>query len=174
LFYNGAEFDAEQQTEANMQKITPFLWFNDNAEEAANFYVSIFKNSKILNISRYGEGGPRPAGMAMSTTFQLDGQEIMALSGGPEFKFTEAISLFVTCETQEEVDWYWNQLCAGGEESQCGWLKDKFGLSWQIVPTALGELLADPDPARAQRVMQAMLQMRKINIASLRRAYEQG
>jgi predicted 3-demethylubiquinone-9 3-methyltransferase (glyoxalase superfamily) len=157
-----------------VQKITPFLWFNDNAEEAASFYVSIFKNSQIVNVSRYGEGGPKPAGTAMIVNFQLDGQEVMALNGGPEFKFTEAISLYVTCETQEEVDGYWNRLTDGGEEVQCGWLKDKFGLSWQIVPTALGKLMGDSDPVRAQRVMQAMLQMKKIDIAGLQRAYEQG
>ena len=156
-----------------MAKITPFLWFNDNAEEAMNFYVSIFKNSKVLGISRYGEGAPRPAGMVMTATFELDGQEFVALNGGPEFKFTEATSFYVNCATQEEVDWYWDRLTSeGGEESQCGWLKDKFGLSWQIVPTALGELLGDPDPLKAQRVMQAMLQMKKIDIAGLQRAHD--
>lgn len=155
-----------------MHKITPFLWFDDNAEEAMNYYISIFKNSKVVSLSRYGEGSPRPAGTVMVATFELDGQELMALNGGPEYKFTEAISLFVTCETQEEVDWYWNQLSSGGEEGPCGWLKDKFGLSWQIVPKALGELLGDPDPAKAQRVMRAMLQMKKIDIASLKRASE--
>ena len=157
-----------------MQKVTPFLWFDHQAEEAANYYVSIFKNSKILSVSRYAEGAPRPAGTAMTVTFELDGQEFMALNGGPEFKFTEAISLFVNCETQEEVDAYWEQLSAGGEESQCGWLKDKFGLSWQIVPSALGKLLGDPDPEKSKRVMQAMLQMRKIEVAGLQRAYDQG
>jgi predicted 3-demethylubiquinone-9 3-methyltransferase (glyoxalase superfamily) len=155
-----------------MHKITPFLWFDDNAEEAMNYYISIFKNSKVVSLSRYGEGSPRPAGTVMVATFELDGQELMALNGGPEYKFTEAISLFVTCETQEEVDWYWNQLSSGGEEGPCGWLKDKFGLSWQIVPKALGELLGDPDPAKAQRVMRAMLQMKKIDIAGLKRASE--
>ena len=151
-----------------MQKITPFLWFNDNAEEAMNFYVSIFKNSKILNVSRYGEGGPAPAGMVMTASFQLEGQEYMVLNGGPHFKFTEAISLFVSCENQEEVDDLWTKLTAdGGEESQCGWLKDKFGLSWQIIPKALGEALGNPDPAKAQRAMQAMLQMKKIDIQKL-------
>jgi predicted 3-demethylubiquinone-9 3-methyltransferase (glyoxalase superfamily) len=180
MFYNGGSLKKSASRlkqiideGVNMQKITPFLWFDDQAEEAMNFYVSIFKNSKVVNVSRYGEGGPKPAGTAMIATFQLDGQEIMALNGGPEFKFTEAISFFVTCETQEEVDWYWNRLSAGGEESQCGWLKDKFGLSWQIVPTALGQLMGDPDPAKAQRVMHAMLQMRKIDIAVLQRAYNQ-
>ena len=155
-----------------MQKITPFLWFDNQAEEAMNFYVSLFKNSKILSVSRYGEGGPGPAGTVMTATFQLDGQEFMALNGGPYFKFTEAISLFVNCETQEEVDVLWEKLLEGGEEQQCGWLKDRYGLSWQIVPTALGEMLGDPDPKKAQSVMQAMLQMTKIDIAALRRAYD--
>ena len=158
-----------------MSKITPFLWFEDNAEEAMNFYVSVFKNSKVLGISRYGEGAPRPAGMVMTASFELDGQEFIALNGGPEFKFTEATSFYVNCATQEEVDWYWDQLTAnGGEESQCGWLKDKFGLSWQIVPTTLGELLGDPDPVKGQHVMQAMLQMKKIDIAGLQRARDQA
>jgi predicted 3-demethylubiquinone-9 3-methyltransferase (glyoxalase superfamily) len=156
-----------------MQKVTPFLWFDNQAEEAMNLYVSLFKNSKVLGVSRYGEGGPGPAGTVMTGTFQLDGQEFMALNGGPYFKFTEAISLFVNCETQGEVDELWEKLSEGGEISQCGWLKDKYGLSWQIVPTALGEMLGDPDPKKAQRVMQAMLQMTKIDIAALRRAYEQ-
>ncbi len=154
-----------------MQKITPFLWFNDNAEEAMNFYTSIFKNSKILSVNRYGEGAPVPAGTVMTATFQLEGQEFMALNGGPHFKFTEAISLFVNCETQAEVDELWAKLTAdGGEESQCGWLKDKFGLSWQIIPSALGEALGNPDPAKAQRAMQAMLQMKKIDIQKLKDA----
>jgi predicted 3-demethylubiquinone-9 3-methyltransferase (glyoxalase superfamily) len=157
-----------------MQKITQFLWFDNQAEEAMNFYVSIFKNSKIVSVSRYGEAGPGPSGTVLTGTFQLDGQEFMALNGGPEFKFTEAISLFVSCETQEEVDYFWERLSEGGEESQCGWLKDKFGLSWQIVPTALGELLGDKDPQKAGRVMQAMLQMKKINIKTLQAAYEQS
>lgn len=151
-----------------MKKITPFLWFDDQAEEAMNFYVSIFKNSKVLNVS------PGPNGKAFTVSFELDGQVFTALNAGPEFKFTEAISFFVSCESQEEVDYYWEKLLAGGEESQCGWLKDKYGLSWQIVPTALGELLGDPDPVKSQRVMQAMLQMRKIEIAGLRQAYEQA
>jgi len=155
-----------------MQKITTFLWFDDQAEEAANLYTSIFKNSKIMGVSRYGEAGPGPAGQVMTVNFQIEGQEFTALNGGPEFKFTEAISLVVNCETQAEVDHYWEKLSAGGEESQCGWLKDKFGLSWQIVPTALGELLGGPDPVKAQRAMQAMLQMRKLDIAALQRAYE--
>ena len=155
-----------------MQKITPFLWFDNQAEEAMNLYVSLFKNSKVLGVSRYGEGGPGPAGTVMTATFQLDGQEFMVLNGGPEFKFTEAISLFVNCETQEEVDELWEKLSEGGEISQCGWLKDKYGLPWQIVPTALGEMLGDPDLKKAQSVMQAMLQMTKIDIAALRRAYD--
>jgi predicted 3-demethylubiquinone-9 3-methyltransferase (glyoxalase superfamily) len=155
-----------------MQKITTFLWFDNQAEEAAKLYVSLFKDSKITNVSRYGEGGPRPAGTAMIVNFQLAGQEYMALNGGPVFKFTEATSLFVNCETQEEVDRLWNKLTEGGEESQCGWLKDKFGLSWQIVPTALGELMGDPDPVKSQRVLQAMLKMKKIDVAGLKRAYE--
>ena len=155
-----------------MPTITPFLWFNDNAEDAANFYASIFKNSKVMNVSRYGEGSPFPAGTAMIVNFQLDGRDYMALNGGPEFKFTEAFSLFVSVETQEEVDDLWQKLSAGGEEVQCGWLKDKFGLSWQIVPTVLGELASAPDPVKAQRVMQAMLQMKKLDIAGLQRAYE--
>ena len=156
-----------------MQRITPFLWFNDNAEEAVNFYTSIFRNSKILSMSRYPEGTPDPAGKVMTATFQLEGQEFIALNGGPQFRFTEAISLFVNCETQNEVDELWEKLSAGGEKGQCGWLKDKYGMSWQIVPTALGQLLGDKDPRKAQNVMQAMLKMTKINIAELKRAYEQ-
>ncbi|MFN2521159.1 MAG: VOC family protein [Candidatus Limnocylindria bacterium] len=155
-----------------MQKITPFLWFDDNAEEAMNFYVSIFKNSKIHEVRRYDAGGPGPDGTVMTGTFQLEGQEFMALNGGPEFKFTQAISLFVNCETQQEVDELWNKLSAGGEEDQCGWLRDKFGLSWQIVPRRLGELLGDRDPERSKRAMEAMLKMHKIDIAGLERAAE--
>ena len=154
-----------------MPKITPFLWFNDNAEEAINFYISLFKDSKITNISRYGESSPLPAGTIMTASFQLDGQEFTALNGGPYFKFNEAVSFVVDCETQEEVDYFWNNLSAGGEEGQCGWLKDKFGLSWQVVPRALGVLAGDPDPAKAQRVMKAMLQMKKLDVALLQRAY---
>jgi predicted 3-demethylubiquinone-9 3-methyltransferase (glyoxalase superfamily) len=157
-----------------MQKITPFLWFDGNAEEAMKFYVSIFKNSKILSVARYGEGGPGPAGSVMTGTFQLDGQELIALNGGPHFKFTEAISLFVNCETQEEVDELWEKLSAGGQKSRCGWLKDKFGLSWQIIPKALGMMLQDKDPEKSKRVMNAMLQMDKIDIKGLKQAYEQG
>ena len=156
-----------------MQKITPFLWFDDQAEEAMNFYTSIFKNSKIGSITRYGEEGPGPAGTVMIATIQLDGQEFVALNGGPEFKFTEAISFVVNCETQEEVDELWEKLSEGGEEGQCGWLKDKYGLSWQIVPTALGEMMQDKDAEKSGRVMKAMLQMGKIDIKTLRRAYEE-
>lgn len=157
-----------------MNKITPFLTFNDQAEEAVNFYVSIFKNSKILGTNRYGEGGPMPAGTLMSASFVLDGREYMALNGGPQFTFTDGFSLFVECETQAEVDEYWEKLSAGGEKGSCGWLKDRFGLSWQVIPSALGELLGAEDPRKAQNVMQAMLQMSKIDIAALRQAYEQG
>jgi len=150
-----------------LQKITPFLWFNDNAEEAINFYVSIFKNSKV------GTMTPGADGKVMSASFQLEGQEFMALNGGPHFKFTEAISLFVNCETQEEVDGLWDRLTAdGGSPSQCGWLKDKFGLSWQIIPSSLGRMLHDEDRARSGRVMQAMLQMQKIDLRALKQAYE--
>ena len=155
-----------------MQKITPFLWFDNQAEEAANFYVSIFKNSKILGVSHFGEAGPGPAGTVLTVTFQLDGHEFTALNGGPHFTFTEAISLFVNCETQQEVDELWAKLTAGGEESMCGWLKDKYGLSWQIVPGVLLELMQDKDPLKAKRVTEAMLQMRKIDIAKLQQAYE--
>jgi len=156
-----------------MQKITPFLWFDNKAEEAMNFYVSIFKNSKRGRISRYGDAGPGPKGTVMVATFQLEGQEFIALNGGPHFKFTEAISLVVNCETQDEVDAFWEKLSEGGSKGQCGWLKDKYGLSWQIVPTVLGELMSDPDPEKSKRVMQAMLQMTKIDIKGLRQAYEQ-
>jgi predicted 3-demethylubiquinone-9 3-methyltransferase (glyoxalase superfamily) len=158
--------------EENMQKITPFLWFNDNAEEAVNFYVSIFKNSKVLSVTRYGDAGPGPKGTVMTAKFELDGSQFMALNGGPTFKFTEAISFVVDCQTQQEVDEYWQKLSAGGSEGQCGWLKDKFGLSWQIVPKALGVMLGDKDPAKSQRVMQAMLQMTKIDIGALQQAYD--
>jgi predicted 3-demethylubiquinone-9 3-methyltransferase (glyoxalase superfamily) len=156
-----------------MQKITPFLWFDSNAEEAARFYTSIFKNSKILNVSRYGDAGPGPKGSVMVVSFQLDGQQFTALNGGPKFKFSEAFSFVVNCENQREIDEYWNKLTAGGgQESQCGWLKDKFGFSWQIVPTALGTLMTDKDPKKANRVMQALLQMKKLDIATLERAAE--
>jgi predicted 3-demethylubiquinone-9 3-methyltransferase (glyoxalase superfamily) len=153
------------------QKITTFLWFDGNAEEAANHYTSIFKNSKILNVARYGEAGPGPKGSVMTVRFQLEGQEFIALNGGPQFKFTEAISLLVNCDTQKEVDEFWTKLTAGGEEGPCGWLKDKFGLSWQIVPSALFGLLQDKDPEKSKRVMEAMLQMKKIDIARLEQAY---
>ena len=153
------------------QKITPFLWFNDNAEEAMNYYVSIFKNSKILSVNRYPEGAPGPSGKVMTATFELDGQQFTALNGGPEFGFTEAISFFVNCETQQEVDELWDKLCAGGQPSMCGWLKDKYGLSWQIIPKALGQLMGDKDPEKAGRVMQAMLQMQKIDVKKLEEAY---
>jgi predicted 3-demethylubiquinone-9 3-methyltransferase (glyoxalase superfamily) len=156
-----------------VQKITPFLWFDDQAEEAMNLYVSLFKNSKIVSVNRYGDSGPGQKGKVMTATFQLDGQEFMALNGGPELRFTEAISFFVNCETQIEVDELWEKLSAGGEKGQCGWLKDKYGVSWQIIPSALGQLLGGTDPQKSQRVMQAMLQMTKIDIAALRRAYEQ-
>ena len=155
-----------------MQRITPSLWFDTEAEDAANFYVSVFKNSQVLNVSRYGEAGPRPAGMVMTVDFELDGQEFIALNGGPEFPFTEAVSLQVNCETQDEVDRYWSVLSEGGEEGPCGWLKDRYGLSWQIIPVALTELLNDPDTAKAQRAMAAMLQMKKIDIAALHAAAE--
>jgi predicted 3-demethylubiquinone-9 3-methyltransferase (glyoxalase superfamily) len=157
-----------------MQKITPFLWFDNQAEEAMNFYASIFKNSKIGDISRYGAEGPGPKGTVMTATFQLNGQEFMVLNGGPVFTFTPAISFFVTCETQEEVDHLWEKLSEGGEKQRCGWLKDKFGLSWQIVPTALGELLQSGNAEKSGNVMKAMLQMDKIDIEGLRQAYEQG
>jgi len=155
-----------------VHKITPFLWFDDKAEEAMNFYVSIFKNSKVGSVTRYGDAGPGPKGTVMSATFQLDGQDFFALNGGPLFKFTEAISFFVNCETQEEVDELWEKLTAGGGAPQrCGWLKDKYGLSWQIIPKVLGEMLGDKDPQKSQRVMQAMLQMNKIDIQRLKEAY---
>jgi predicted 3-demethylubiquinone-9 3-methyltransferase (glyoxalase superfamily) len=156
-----------------MQKITPFLWFDSNAEEAMKFYVSIFKNSKVGRVTRYGDAGPGPKGTVMSATFELDGQEFSALNGGPQFKFTPAISFFVNCETQQEVDELWEKLSAGGKKDRCGWLTDKFGLSWQIIPTALGKMLGDRDPAKASRVMKAMLQMDKIDINGLKRAYDQ-
>jgi len=157
-----------------MQKITPFLWFNDQAEEAMIFYVSIFKNSKVGRVTRYPKGSPGPEGKVMSVTFQLEGQEFMGLNGGPMFKFSEAISLFVDCETQEEVDDLWARLTAGGEPGRCGWLKDKYGLSWQIIPRALMKLMQDPEPKKSQRVMQAMLKMSKIEVSELQRAYDEG
>jgi predicted 3-demethylubiquinone-9 3-methyltransferase (glyoxalase superfamily) len=155
-----------------MQKITPFLWFDGKAEEAMNFYVSIFKNSMVGSVTRYGAAGPGPKGSVMSAMFRLDGQEFFALNGGPHFTFTPAISFFVNCETQQEVDELWERLSEGGEKSRCGWLKDKYGLSWQIIPSVLSELLHDKDPAKSGRVMKAMMQMGKIDIAGLQRAYD--
>jgi len=155
-----------------MQKITPFLWFDHQAEEAMNFYISIFKNSKVVSIARYGEAGPGPKGSVMTAAFQLDGQDFVALNGGPQFTFSPAISFVVNCKTQEEVDEFWEKLSDGGKENQCGWLDDKFGVSWQIVPSVLGQLLSDADPVKSGRVMQAMLQMTKIDIAGLKRAFE--
>ncbi len=163
--------------ESLMQKITPFLWFDDEAEEAAKFYMSIFKNSKIGKITRYGKEGyevhGRPAGTVMTVEFQIDGQKFVALNGGPQFKFTEAVSFSVDCKTQKEVDEFWEKLTEGGEGGACGWLKDKFGLSWQINPTILGEMLQDKDSKKAGRVMAAMLKMKKIDIETLKKAYEQ-
>jgi len=153
-----------------LQKITPCLWFDTEGEEAANFYTSVFPNSRIVHVARYGAAGPRPEGTVMTVTFELDGQEFLALNGGPQFTFDEAISFQVSCETQEEVDAFWSALSEGGEEGPCGWLKDKFGLSWQIVPTVLPELLGDSDAEKSQRVMRAMLEMKKIEIDALERA----
>jgi predicted 3-demethylubiquinone-9 3-methyltransferase (glyoxalase superfamily) len=160
------------QAMTHQQKITTFLWFNDNAEEAIRFYTSLFGDSKIVSQSRWGEGGPVPKGTLMSSTFRLAGQEFIALNGGPQFKFTEAISLFVTCETQAEVDKLWDALTAGGTPSQCGWLKDKYGLWWQIIPTALERMIYDKDPSKARRATEAMLKMGKIDIAQLQKAYD--
>lgn len=161
-----------------MQKITPFLWFDDKAEEAVNFYVSLFKNSKITGITHYqdksAEVSGRPKGSVMTVEFQIESQEFVALNGGPHFKFTEAVSFVVNCETQEEVDKFWEKLSEGGVKSQCGWLKDKYGLSWQVVPTVLGELFKDKDPAKSKRVMDAMLTMQKLDIQTLKQAYEQA
>jgi len=160
-----------------MQKITPCLWFDNQAEEAVNFYVSIFKKSKIMDIARYGEAGAKvsgkPEGTVMTVTFLLEGQEFMALNGGPEFKFTEAVSFIVNCKTQKEVDEYWKKLSEGGEEGPCGWLKDRYGVSWQIVPIVLGEMLQDKDTRKSEKVMKAMLQMKKLDIKALKQAYEQ-
>ncbi|MBI5667476.1 MAG: VOC family protein [Chloroflexi bacterium] len=155
-----------------MQKITPFLWFNNQAEEAARFYTSIFKNSRITDVVRYTDSGPAPAGTVMTVTFELDGQQFTALNGGPEFNFTEAISFAVDCETQEEVDRLWNALTEGGEPGMCGWLKDKYGVSWQVVPTVLYKMLHDPDPAKTKRVTEAVFQMKKLHIPTLQAAYE--
>lgn len=155
-----------------MQKITPFLWFDNNAEEAANFYVSVFKDAKILSVSRYGDAGPGPKGTVMVAEFQIEGQEFVALNGGPRFKFTEAISFVVNCGTQEEVNYFWDRLSEGGEKSRCGWLKDKFGLWWQVVPMVLGKLMSDSDQEKVKRVTEAMLKMDRIDIEPLQRAYE--
>jgi predicted 3-demethylubiquinone-9 3-methyltransferase (glyoxalase superfamily) len=157
-----------------MQQITPFLWFDGKAEEAMNFYVSLFKNSKVVSVSRYGEAGPGPKGSVMSATFELAGQRFIALNGGPQFTFSPAISFLINCETQEEVDDLWEKLSEGGKKDRCGWLRDRYGLSWQVIPSALGEMLQDKDPAKSRRVMQAMLQMDKIEIRRLREAYDQG
>ena len=154
-----------------MQKITPFLWFDDQAEQAMNHYVSIFKNSKVKGVTRYGDAGPRPKGSVMTASFELEGQEFTALNGGPHFRFNEAISFVVSCRNQEEVNELWQRLSEGGATNKCGWLKDKFGLSWQIVPVVLIEFLSDPDPEKSRRVMAAMLQMTKIDVAKLRQAY---
>jgi predicted 3-demethylubiquinone-9 3-methyltransferase (glyoxalase superfamily) len=156
----------------SVQKITPFLWFDHQAEEAVRFYVSIFPNSKIVKMVRYGSAGPGPAGSVMTVDFELEGQSFVALNGGPHFKFTEAISFVVSCRTQDEVDFYWEKLSADGGEVQCGWLKDKFGLSWQIVPTRFLELISDPDPQKTGRVMKAMFTMKKLDIRALEKAYE--
>jgi predicted 3-demethylubiquinone-9 3-methyltransferase (glyoxalase superfamily) len=164
----------EGEKSVPIQKITPFLWFDHQAEEAAGFYTSIFPNSKIIKVVRYGKAGPGPAGSAMTVEFQLEGQPLVALNGGPHFKFTEAISFLVNCQTQDEVDTYWEKLSAGGSDMQCGWLKDKFGLSWQIVPTVLPALLSDPDPEKSQRVMKVMLTMKKLDIRALKQAYEKS
>ncbi|MGZ5332442.1 MAG: VOC family protein [Solirubrobacterales bacterium] len=152
------------------QKITPNLWFDTEAEEAAEFYTSVFKNSQIVNVTHYTEAGPREAGMVMTVEFELDGQRFVGINGGPEFKFDEAVSFEIDCETQDEIDYYWEALTEGGKESMCGWLQDKYGLSWQVVPTGMEELFADPDPERAKRAMEAMLKMRKLDIAALRSA----
>jgi predicted 3-demethylubiquinone-9 3-methyltransferase (glyoxalase superfamily) len=154
------------------QKITTFLWFDTNAEEAAKHYTSIFKNSKILEVARYGDAGPGPKGSVMIVRFQLDGQEFIALNGGPQFRFTEAISFSVSCSSQQEVDEYWSKLSAGGEEQPCGWLKDRYGLSWQVTPTALGRMLSDPDPKKSRRVVDAMFTMKKIDLGVLQQAYQ--
>lgn len=155
------------------QKISPFLWFDGNAEEAANFYVSVFKNSEILEVSQYGDDGPGPAGQVLVVNFTLDGQDFKALNGGPMYKFTEAVSFMIDCADQSEVDYFWDKLSEGGEESQCGWLKDRFGLSWQVVPTQLGSLISGNDPVRANRAMQAMMKMSKLDLAVLQAAYDQ-
>ena len=155
-----------------MRKITPFLWFDGQAEQAMNFYVGVFKNSKVLSVNRYGKGAPVPEGTVLTASFELDGQQFVALNGGPMYKFSPATSFVVDCDTQEEVDYYWEKLGEGGTYNRCAWLDDKFGVTWQIVPKQLGQLLSDPDPVKAGRVMQAMMQMGKIDIAALQRAYD--
>jgi predicted 3-demethylubiquinone-9 3-methyltransferase (glyoxalase superfamily) len=160
----------DERTRAMPRQIVPNLWFDTEAEEAANFYISVFPNSRIVFVSHYTEGSPREAGMVMTVEFELDGQRFVGINGGPQFKFDEAVSFQITCEDQDELDYYWDRLTDGGSESQCGWLKDRFGLSWQVVPTGMEELFSDPDPERARRAMQAMLQMRKLDVAALRRA----
>jgi len=157
-----------------MQKIVPFLWFEDKAEEAMNFYVSVFKNSRVVRVSRYGDAGPGAKGTVMSATFQIEGQDFFALNGGSLFSFTPAISFFVNCETQQEVDELWEKLSEGGKKERCGWLKDRYGVSWQIIPTVLGKLLGDKDPGKAKSVMTAMLQMEKLDIRKLQEAHERG
>lgn len=157
-----------------MQKITPFLWFNGKAEEAANFYVSLFNNSRVVSVSRYGEAGPGPKGAVMSVTFQLNGQDFYALNGGPQFSFTPAISFFINCETQQEIDNLWERLSEGGQKLRCGWVTDRYGVTWQVVPIVLGKMLQDKDAVKAKRVVNAMMQMDKLDIAGLKQAYEQG
>jgi predicted 3-demethylubiquinone-9 3-methyltransferase (glyoxalase superfamily) len=156
--------------DAMQTKIIPNLWFDTEAEEAAEFYISVFKNSRIVNVAHYTEAGPRPAGTVMTVEFEVDGQRFVAINGGPEFTFSEAVSFQITCETQDEIDYYWDRLSEGGQEGPCGWLKDRFGLSWQVMPTGMEELFADPDPKRAERAMQAMFGMKKLDIAALRSA----
>jgi predicted 3-demethylubiquinone-9 3-methyltransferase (glyoxalase superfamily) len=155
-----------------MSKVTPFLWFDGQAEQAAAFYVSLFPNSRIVNVARYGKAGPGPEGTAMTVLFELDGRRYIALNGGPHYTFNEAVSFSVGCDGQEEVDRYWAALTEGGEEGRCGWLKDRWGLSWQVTPTALGQMLSDPDPVRSRRAMEAMLEMKKIDIAGMRQAFD--
>jgi predicted 3-demethylubiquinone-9 3-methyltransferase (glyoxalase superfamily) len=166
-------YHSEKEITVAIQKITPFLWFDTQAEEAANFYVSVFPDSKVVKVLRYGTGTPMPAGSVMTVEFELSEQTFVALNGGPHFKFTEAVSFVVDCQSQAEVDHYWEKLCAGGAEIQCGWLKYKYGLAWQIVPAQLAKLLSDPDPARAERVIKAMMQMKKLDLAALEAAREE-
>lgn len=168
----GAAATRSERTQPRTQKITTFLWFDNNAEEAVNFYTSIFKNSRILNSARYGDAGPGPKGTIMTISFQLDGQEFTALNGGPQFKFTEAVSQVVHCDTQQEIDYFWEKLSEGGEKVECGWLRDKFGLSWQVVPDVLLELIGDSDQEKSQRVMKAMMKMKKLDIKGLQQAAE--